>query len=417
MKKFIKLFPILIVILLIVSQTTIIYHYAFGKNIGNVKSELSQIPITNEDISEIKILITNYFKLRLESLKNETVQNFSPLFDTYDENGISNYKYESAYISYLLAAKKYFNEKLDKYELNLYFKNFEKDNGNNFLVTVYDGSYLFYNITREKPDIENTLHLIKVTKRNNHYFIVSDEYNTEFKESITSYSELTKLSNNISTEDNKIRRIYSNITISKSGEDISINSYPGDYYIPYDRSKAVNYALSHTSNYDNDTNYNSKFKNFANSTYTAGDCQNFVSQCLWYGYGGIDEQTNINAHQLPMTYDWWCDKYNASCTSDGKWNWTYVAHFYSWLTSNNYGPRGQDIVYTDVEKGDIIFKSDLSHVYIITDIVDFDNDNQVDWNEIYVSAHTKNRLSSIYPSPTSLLKFVKVYSFKWNSGK
>jgi len=119
MKKFIKLFPILIVILLIVSQTTIIYHYAFGKNIGNVKSELSQIPITNEGISEIKILITNYFKLRLESLKNETVQNFSPLFDTYDENGISNYKYESAYISYLLAAKKYFNEKLDKYEENI----------------------------------------------------------------------------------------------------------------------------------------------------------------------------------------------------------------------------------------------------------------------------------------------------------
>lgn len=28
--------------------------------------------------------------------------------------------------------------------------------------------------------------------------------------------------------------------------------------------------------------------------------------------------------------------------------------FYSWLTSDNYGPRGQDIVYTDVEKGDII---------------------------------------------------------------
>jgi len=119
MKKFIKLFPILIVILLIVSQTTIIYHYAFGKNIGNVKSELSQIPITNEGISEIKILITNYFKLRLENLKNETVQNFSPLFDTYDENGISNYKYESAYISYLLAAKKYFNEKLDKYQENI----------------------------------------------------------------------------------------------------------------------------------------------------------------------------------------------------------------------------------------------------------------------------------------------------------
>ncbi|AEM74284.1 amidase domain-containing protein [Caldicellulosiruptor acetigenus] len=358
----------------------------------------------------------NYFKLKLESLKNETVQDFLHLFDVYDENGISNYKYEYAYISYLLAAKKYYNEKLDKYELNLHFKNFEKNNSNNFLVTVYDGSYLFYNITCGRPDMENTLHLIKVTKRNNRYFIVSDEYYTEFKESIASYNELLQLSNNISTEDNKIRKTYSDIVRSELNENISINSYPGDYYIAYDRTKAVNYALSHTSNYDNDTNYNSKFKNFANSTYTAGDCQNFVSQCLWYGYGGIDDQTNINTHQLPMTYDWWCDKYNASCTSDGKWNWTYVAHFYSWLTSNNYGPRGQDIAYTDAEKGDIIFKSDLSHVYIITDIIDFDNDNQVDWNEIYVSAHAKNRLnnrlSSIYPSPTSSLKFVKIYSFK-----
>lgn len=112
------------------------------------------------------------------------------LFDVYDENGIFNYKYEYVYISYLLVVKKYYNEKFDKYELNLYFKNFEKNNSNNFLVIVYDGLYLFYNIICGRLDMENIFYLIKVIKRNNCYFIVSDEYYMEFKELIVFYNEL-----------------------------------------------------------------------------------------------------------------------------------------------------------------------------------------------------------------------------------
>lgn len=67
-------------------------------------------------------------------------------------------------------------------------------------------AHIYFIILPEKTRYRKYSSLNKSNKRNNHYFIVSDEYYTEFKESIASYNELIQLSNNISTEDSKIRK-------------------------------------------------------------------------------------------------------------------------------------------------------------------------------------------------------------------
>lgn len=63
----------------------------------------------------------------------------------------------------------------------------------------------------------------------------------------------------------------------------------GEFTITYDRKKAVDYANKWTSEGtgNNGSSYNStQFKYFKEGN----DCQNYVSQCIWAGFGGTTSE-------------------------------------------------------------------------------------------------------------------------------
>jgi len=180
---------------------------------------------------------------------------------------------------------------------------------------------------------------------------------------------------------------------------------------------AANYALLYSSNNTGDGSYNHKFL-----AYTS-DCANFVSQCLWFGFGGIDDSIYINTHALPMINDgvngrtWWAD-----CDSTGVWNgqypWINVYQFLSMLyynyDHNKIGPQGFVGLLYQTQVGEVVSSKVSSHVMIVNGIIDYDSDGKTDFNEIFICAHTQNRqnvqLSTIFPT-YSYCVYVYIYGF------
>ncbi len=202
--------------------------------------------------------------------------------------------------------------------------------------------------------------------------------------------------------------------ISETYEDVEILSS----LVFLNRSRAIEYALKYSSNSSGDDSYNKKFTWWATT-----DCQNFVSQCYWNGFGGEDNQESINAHLFPMIdlqqtgiRDWWCDKYRA--VSNG--SWSSCSNFYNMITNNFnndlVGLRGAEGNLGNIVKADYLYITS-GHVWFINDIIDHNGNERNDWNEIYVCAHTANRrnyrIVNTYPSgPPTNMKFMKIANMK-----
>lgn len=205
---------------------------------------------------------------------------------------------------------------------------------------------------------------------------------------------------------------------------------PGDSgllatYLTYNRTSAQWYATRYTDNIDyNTTNYNLKFQHWS------ADCCNFASQCIWYGFGGIDNSAYIDGHLRPMVVftrdggeDWWCDSVTA-CSPDGHWPWTYIPDFRT-LIKGNYqyngvGVQGWDIGLSGLAVGDCAegTNSDGSlHIMIVTSATDLDGDGVLEYSEVKVSAHTKNRnnqlLSGLYVDPTRVA-FYRIIRYRYS---
>lgn len=63
--------------------------------------------------------------------------------------------------------------------------------------------------------------------------------------------------------------------------------------ISYQKDNAINYALTFSSSYDDGTYTKPDASNPNFSWISGGNCMNFVSQCIWAGFGGSNSKTDI----------------------------------------------------------------------------------------------------------------------------
>lgn len=120
-----------------------------------------------------------------------------------------------------------------------------------------------------------------------------------------------------------------------------------DRIIAYNKNNAVAYAYTYTaknSTNGNNTGYmNPLFPDYSS---LGGNCQNFVSQCIWAGFGGNNDAsffTTQNVSQIPMPMDnvgvnrwdadqWYCIKGNGigkTCS------WAHTEYFHTYVTESN----------------------------------------------------------------------------------
>ena len=145
------------------------------------------------------------------------------------------------------------------------------------------------------------------------------------------------------------------------------------------------------------------------------DCQNYVSQCLWAGFGG---NQGVPAYQqYPMDSIWWTTHYNCSN------QWSSASNFYNYVTgnqnNNTNGVQGTDwgTVTNYMQPGDYVYDVNMGHVYFMTGCDDSKGSlsGVAEWPEIIISAHNENHIDhylqtlywgGIIPSN---MKFMRIY--------
>lgn len=125
---------------------------------------------------------------------------------------------------------------------------------------------------------------------------------------------------------------YKNYDEKVSNGEVIPYSLPSTDYT-YSGSRGVSYANSYV------TNANSRFYT---ASVSGGDCTNFVSQCLWYGFGAADTQTDITNKVRMIPGSTYSDGWYAG-SGGGSRNWEAVNYFWSYMTSSKSidtpGPR------------------------------------------------------------------------------
>ena len=179
----------------------------------------------------------------------------------------------------------------------------------------------------------------------------------------------------------------------KYGEsDIGIKSM---YLYPYDRVDALMYIITYDGSARN--------PRFYDYSAIGGDCQNFGSQCIWYGLGGVNDASMIDGKYFPMVDNGKTDPrswYSTSIKYDtpNTYVWTGVDHFDDYIDDSGYniqGPYGT--IYSGIayaERGDLIqiranSTSDYHHTYVVYGVQGTAGSRTKD--DIWVSSHTADR--------------------------
>ena len=147
---------------------------------------------------------------------------------------------------------------------------------------------------------------------------------------------------------------YQNGTLSQIKVEPEIAPYAASSYA-YNGVRAATWALNYPKESDAATAY---FEYIV-----GGNCQNYVSHCVWAGYGGaIAGSGNIvqnilnDVRMVPGSSGWYgCpDGYH-----DHTYSWVNVSGFWNYVTSNpSLGPKGVGYndggIYTNINAADLL---------------------------------------------------------------
>lgn len=205
------------------------------------------------------------------------------------------------------------------------------ENGDTASVHIY--TLISYKYT---PDSETTLegdnYTVWFTKVNNQWCIVDvdSEANTAsgLDKAVANYDVMID-EFDVWLRNNRLEKEAAAQTASiadeyESDKALLSASATGPYDRTYNKGNAIAYAFTYTvSTYTASTGNDTAYMNplFPNLTNYGGNCQNFVSQCLWAGFGGSNSSAAINARKFPMDATGGYE-YNWANGLDGAWKAT-----------------------------------------------------------------------------------------------
>jgi len=415
-----KTLSIVLSLALIFASTTIAFATTNNEQAGLL------IGTTSSTVENDKALIDNtlntYFGLQFKSVKDNKPNEVDQLKNVVEANldsGRQVLNYETGKAKFLIASHDADNTVIENYSYKVVYSDLKLDN-DHAIADINLNYKIKYNFMQD-VDKEQDYHKISLIKEKGKWLIYDDVYTNEFKQAFGVGTDFNKLAINAKNDYDNFKQSNSNKTINNVNVNlITPNSVPGDYYVDYTsslRQAAASYALEYSDDTGSTTSYSS-YNNLLFNHYNPDDCQNFVSQCIWYGLGG---RSSANK-DLPMDAYWWGNV--SSATND----WAGTSYFYSYVTNNHannsYGVQGIDTQVSNVITGDYVYDtSGGGHAMFISNVIDSNGNGSTDWPEIYICAHTSNRnnhnLKALYggiSTPPSSFKFIKIVTFKWNNG-
>lgn len=365
------------------------------------------------DIERIQAAVDSYFTLKYESLIGGKALDLGIVIDSSDSRGRDLYNYEMGRLQYYLAAWDAVRFHPSAYE---YLPEYSllKVQGNVALVEVKP----YVNVTVwPLPFMAGSeTHALTLVRGALGWVITDDRYTDPFSKAHPRGTDFADLICALPAE---LADCDAQTPTKAVEGEVGILST----YRPYDRGNACWYAETYALYYNSPPNSPGNFESYVGQ---GGDCQNFASQAIWYGFGGLNIYTPyISGHSLPMMDDrpggpeWWQDRYNC----DAGYNWINVGYFKTMATDNYSLNRAGVQAYLgtlttsncDCDYGDWVAIYDYSHAMIITSLPDADVDIVHDYNEIYICGHTNDQLNLPLvwncPSPSNA-RLLKIYRFK-----
>jgi len=371
------------------------------------------------DGEKIRNAVDTYFTLRYTGRRLNRVPDLKFLFAIESEGGQTCLEYETGLLQYCSYGWQRHTIQWSAYNYRPEYPQIFVS-GNKAIVQVQPWvDYSYADVPEERNTAGSELHTIKVRKAHGAWQLVEDSYESELRDMIPSGTDFHSLLAQLP----RAEALWEAEQVSLAqGRDKQARQ-PADAagaagtlsYRTYGRSAAGAYARRYSSNSSGTGSYNLKFKPYAS------DCQNFVSQCVWAGFGGQDDAAYIENHSLPMldaipgAEDWWCDKDGTTST----WHWTGVSYFEDWVETNDsqdrIGVQGCDGSLSSVEVGDVVRQVSQEHVFIVDRVLNLDGDEFTDYNEIYCCAHTENRrdvrLADLFANPSSV-RFLWILTYR-----
>lgn len=359
---------------------------------------LNKITYTVNVDKEIEDIIVEYMDVYYKSMKELKEYDMTYLFNNNEQANINQ-----TAVSLLVEIRKLKPNDLSlssaKYDLD--FKEVSNSNGKIY-VKVLENNYLrfkfmndieskVYNISNEFT-IEKVNGEYKISKYNkvqDFFVMISDKYEGGGTSSLNTIKNnyLTKIKQNVIDEKEDYQDFLNGTGITRRSCDHT-----------YDRSKALNYALSWVNKRNPDW---IKFDS---------NCQNFASQMV--NAGGVPMDIHGSAEKQWKLYS---SSYNSSETESGLvYSWTYVPSFMEYAKTNTgYGLCASvDVNMYYAEAGDVIHVGTTGptrHALVV--IGTYKKDGKV--VDVLVNSNTvdlENYPMSAYVYPYSSL--IKIYG--WN---
>lgn len=174
--------------------------------------------------------------------------------------------------------------------------------------------------------------------------------------------------------------------------------------LSYNPANATAYAFTYTTSISNNTATDFYNDNFANQDPNGGDCMNFVSQCIWAGFGGSNVAYAINNQLSPMdtvgNYVW----YGTGDDNVRSSSWISCSAFRTYQKNQPADEVGLHTVkynidsgasfsaisnYASILPGSLLHvnssSSDYSHAIIVTDVYGPERSN------VYFCGHNSMR--------------------------
>jgi hypothetical protein len=376
--------------------------------------------------TRVRAAVDTYFELKYESRIRGEALELSTVIDTASRAGKALRDYELGRLQYSLRAWQSYGLVFKDYNYRPVYECIDV-RGRTARVIIRPWADLTYADVPDQPGTSGgEQHEITLTRSTDGWKVVSDVYDDDFLQCHPKGSDFGELEARLPQMLSALEARWAELA-EKYRDDPRSRYQTGTSgtdgilgYRTYNRTKVTWYGTTYTDDTEghSTTYYNKLFKSYES------DCQNFASQCIWYGFGGSNTSTAINNHYLPMVYNvagatcWWADSNTSDGGAPGPWHWANVEDFCDMIEENwsgdDVGVQGYEGSMNDVWPGDCITLSTWDHVFVVVRIDDHDHDGLTDYDEIYVSAHTHNLkdhlLADVMPTPD--VHFMYIDTFK-----
>lgn len=365
--------------------------------------------ISNNDYAiniDIENKVTRFLTYYYDSLAGNATENY---FNFCVEN--ENTEFFKQFIEYDVSAKDLIGDEIDSYYLEIEYTDYLVSEDTAELSLMLDYNFVYEGCQPDQiSNIFNIRYDFTLVYSNGTWMITAIDSDLVAFERIKTLIEqetvLTSTVNQNNIFQNELDKIEQSILnelyVMENGlqlvvqpTDVESASLNADYY-SFSRTNAATWALDHC--YDGSNGY------FSREPY---NCQNFVSQCVWAGYGGptagsgnITQNIINDVRMVPGTGGWYgmLNGYGSGSAA-----FIQVNAFYNYVTSYpSVGPRAtpynnqalySNLSVSSIRIGDILqFRNGSNGNYTHSAICSSINSNKTsgDYNRIKVCANSED---------------------------